>query len=71
MEAARRAKKPALAAFEKIAQVVGIGITQFNDGYALKVNLASPPADGTVLPKAIDGVPVQIEVVGKIRKQRL
>jgi hypothetical protein len=52
-----------------LADVVGVGITRHGDGYAVKVNLRHPPAAGVDLPKDIDGVPVQVEVVGSITKR--
>jgi len=67
LEKARAAKGHALAIFERVAPVVGVGITQTNDGYALKINLRSRPAN-VAFPDTVDGVPIHIEVVGEIRK---
>ena len=64
---ARAAKGAALRHFQKFAEVVGVGITRLNDGYAVKVNLAGPVAPGVELPAAIEGVPVRVEVVGVIK----
>ena len=65
---ARAAKPRVLAVFERLAPVVGIGITRVDGGYGVKVNLeVEPPATATV-PKVVDGVPVRVEVVGTIRK---
>jgi hypothetical protein len=67
LDEARKAKSRALAIFAPLASVVGVGITRIGDGYGLKVNLeAKPPAD-TPLPDDVDGVPVQVEVVGRPR----
>jgi hypothetical protein len=69
LEEARAAKKAALGVFERLTKVSGIGITRSGPGYGLKINVQNPlPATATV-PKAIDGVPVRIEVVGPIRKR--
>ena len=68
LEEARAAKDKAKQLF---ARNVGVGITKINDGYAVKVNLQEPLVDKENVPTAIDGVPVQFEVVGEIRKQRL
>jgi hypothetical protein len=68
LEEARAAKPKALAAIGRFASVVGVGITWNDDGYALKVNLAKPPPPNAHLPEAIDGVPIEVEVVGTIRK---
>jgi hypothetical protein len=69
LDQARSAKQQALSAFSQLADVVGVGITRHGDGYAVKVNLRHPPATGVDLPKDIDGVPVQVEVVGSITKR--
>jgi hypothetical protein len=66
IEQARAAKARALALFERLAPVVGVGITRIGDGYGLKVNLRELPP-GAALPDAVEGVPVKVEVVGPIR----
>lgn len=67
LEQARAAKARVLAVFERLAPVVGVGVTRLNGGYAVKVNLRAAPPEGTVLPASVDGVPVRVEVVGTIR----
>lgn len=62
------AKPRALDEFRRMASVVGVGITRIGDGYGVKVNLETSPAADVDLPDKIDGVPVRVEVVGKIRK---
>jgi hypothetical protein len=70
LDEARAAKARALDKFRKAkASVVGVGITRIDGGYGVKVNLDVPPAPDTELPDVIDGVPVRVEVVGKIRKR--
>jgi hypothetical protein len=71
LDEARAAKAKALDEFRRKAKasVVGVGITRIDGGYGVKVNLDAPPAPDTELPDAIDGVPVRVEVVGKIRKR--
>jgi hypothetical protein len=65
-----RAVKPrALAVFERLARVAGVGIARIGDGYGLKVNLRELPPSNTHLPTEVDGVPVKLEVVGQPRKQ--
>jgi hypothetical protein len=66
---ARAAKAAALRQFEDLGTVVGVGVTRIDGEYAVKVNLSEPPAEGVELPGEIDGVPVQVEVVGTIRKR--
>ena len=58
LEQARKAKPRALAVFEPLAPVVGVGITRIGDGYGLKVNLETQPPSDTPLPDDVDGVPV-------------
>jgi hypothetical protein len=67
LEEARKAKPRALAVFQPLTTVVGLGITRIGDGYGLKVNVAEEPPAGTTLPDAVDGVPVRVEVVGQPR----
>lgn len=69
LERARAAKARALELFSKFGEVVGVGLTRIGDGYGIKVNLSSPAAREDSLPKEVDGVPVQVEVVGTIRKR--
>ncbi len=68
LDAARDAKGPALEVFGRLADVAGIGITRFDDGFGLKVNLTQEPEPGVELPQEVNGVPVRIEVVGRLRK---
>ncbi len=67
LEEVRAVKSHALAVFERLASVVGIGITRIGAGYGLKVNLRETPADAAALPAEVGGVPVQLEVVGQPR----
>jgi hypothetical protein len=69
LDEARAAKACAYEVFRRKAAVVGVGITHIDGGYGLKVNLESSPSPGANLPETIEGVPVRIEVVGKIRKR--
>ena len=68
LDEARAVKASAAAAFGRLAEVAGVGNTRVGDGYGVKVNLSRPP-DTPGLPTEIDGVPIQVEIVGPIRKQ--
>jgi hypothetical protein len=68
LEQARAAKKSAKALLAALPGVVGVGITQIGEDYALKVNLGAPLPKGVSAPERIGGVPVSVEVVGKITK---
>ncbi len=69
LQEARAAKRKAFEVCNALARVVGVGIAPLEDGYALKVNLEEPLPVGVSLPGSIDGVPLRVEVVGKIIKQ--
>ena len=68
LDQARQAKPRAIEVFGGLAEVAGVGITRIGTGYGLKVNLARAPADELALPAKVDGVPVRVEVVGRIAK---
>jgi hypothetical protein len=69
LDEARAAKGLAAEAFGRLAEVAGVGITRIGRGYGLKVNLSEAPSSRAALPSEIAGIPVRVEVVGKIRKQ--
>ena len=69
LEQARAAKQRAWDIFAPLAEVVGVGLTRIDDGYAVKVNLRQAPPAGSVLPEHVDDVPVRVEVVGAVRKR--
>jgi hypothetical protein len=69
LDQARAAKAHVLEVFGRTAHVVGVGITKIGDGYGVKVNLESLPANDQPLPQVIDGVPVRIDVVGEVKKR--
>ncbi len=66
---ARRAKGIAKTVFSHFGEVVGVGLAPTNDGYAVKVNFGSPPSHPEDMPDTIEGVPVLVEIVGRIFKQ--
>ncbi len=70
LQSARAAKQRAVELLRPlIGADIAIGITRLDDeGFGLKVNLDDEPAAGIDLPDNVDGVPVQFEVVGRIRK---
>ena len=69
LEAARAVKEKAVKVVGRSARVCGVGITRQGGVYAVKVNVEEEPAERETLPEEIDGVPIFIKVVGKIRKQ--
>jgi len=71
LERARAAKARVIKLLSKSrsATVSGVGITEVDGDYAVKVNLAEPPGRGFTLPDTIDGVRIVIEVVGTIAKR--
>jgi hypothetical protein len=72
LEQARNAKQKVLQIVEENPllrdSLAGVGITFANVGYGVKVNLSKPLADESLLPESIDGVPLQVEIAGKIEK---
>lgn len=66
---ARAAKSVAKAELARFPGVVGIGLTKVGDDYALKVNLREALPGELRVPRSIAGVPVKVEVVGRIRKR--
>ncbi|MBM4049171.1 MAG: hypothetical protein FJ279_29070 [Planctomycetes bacterium] len=71
LDEARAAKPRALEVFARLAPLAGVGITRMGEGYGLKVNLAEPPGQNVRLPAEVDGVPVRVEVVGRVTKRVL
>ena len=69
LEQARAAKKSAAALLADLPGVVGLGITKIGEDYALKLNLGAPLPSGISVPERIGGVPVRVEVVGRITKR--
>lgn len=67
LEQVRAAKRRAREIFSRLAHVTGVGVTREEGQYRLKINLRSAPADGTVLPEEVDGIPVRVEITGPIR----
>jgi hypothetical protein len=67
LEEAREAKRKAADLFRDLPELAGLGITKVGKRFAVKLNLRAPLADGIELPEEIDGVPIQIEIVGKIK----
>ncbi|HEX8151641.1 MAG TPA: hypothetical protein VF698_00885, partial [Thermoanaerobaculia bacterium] len=62
---ARAAKHKAAELLRDLPQLAGLGITKVGKRYAVKLNLT---AEAEIeLPDEIDGVPLKVEVVGKIR----
>jgi hypothetical protein len=69
LEQAPAAKAAAHERFSRLASVVGVGITRIAGGYGIQVNVRAEPPAGVAFPERVGGVPVQIEVVGAIRKR--
>ena len=69
LDQARAAKVHVLQILRDAPGLAGVGITRIGRGYGVKVNLSSMPRGDLGLPAEVDGVPVRLEVVGRIRKQ--
>lgn len=70
LDQARAVKRIAGDLFARISDVAGVGITREGNDYAVKVNLREHPGSEVVLPKEINGVSIQVEIVGRIKKVR-
>jgi hypothetical protein len=66
IDRARAAKDAARDAFSEIGEIVGVGITRVDGDYAVKINLRDEPKAGTELPTHVQGVPIRVEVTGRI-----
>jgi hypothetical protein len=64
-EAARAAKATLRECLRGESEVVGLGLTRRDGGYAVKVNLRSGPC--AAVPAEVAGVPVVVEIVGLAR----
>jgi hypothetical protein len=69
LDAARAAKTKAKQVLSQYGQVNGVGITERDGQYAVKVNLEKATVTGEDWPESIDGVPLVVQLIGKIRKQ--
>jgi hypothetical protein len=70
LDEARAAKDKCAQVFGDLVGDVAVGITRLDhDSYGLKVNLTTAPAAHVKFPNQVQGVPVQVEVVGRIRKR--
>ena len=71
LKSARAAKRHAGQVFASlVGEEVAVGITSLSgDLFGLKINLTTEPSQDVELPPEIEGVAVQIEVVGEIRKR--
>jgi hypothetical protein len=67
LERARKAKDATERLCRELPCVNGIGITRVDGRYAVKVSLSEPAE--TELPESVGGVPLVVEVAGRIRKQ--
>lgn len=67
LERARAAKDKLAALIADRPSVNGVGIAPLEDGFCIKINLAEPSDEE--FPQEFEGVPVRIEVVGKITKR--
>lgn len=65
----RAAKPRALAAFARFGEVSGVGITEVDGEYALKINFSSLTTPPEAVPGKWEGVPVLIEWTGRITKR--
>ncbi len=66
IERARAAKAQLLGQLADLRQVNGVGLVRLGQGYAVKINLSEPLEDEKAMPLEVDGVPVVVDLVGRI-----
>ena len=66
IERARVVKAHVLERFEKVPQVGGVGLIRVGEGYGVKINLSEPLESGQVIPTEFEGVPILIDVIGRV-----
>lgn len=70
LDQARLAKPKALEIVRSHPELhealTGIGISFAESGYGLKINFSTRVPWEAVLPASIDGVPLQVEIVGRV-----
>jgi len=66
IEQARAAKTHVLAQLRHLRQLNGVGLARMDQGYVVKVNLSEPLENQELIPQEVDGVPVVVDVVGRI-----
>ena len=70
LDQARAAKKQTQAQLEAQGRSAAVGITRVDGEYAVKVNFPTSHEAAAAMPREVDGVTVQVEVVGAVRKRR-
>ncbi len=65
LDQARTVKNTVIARVGAHPAVNGVGLARANDGWAVKVNLCRP-APELELPSSIEGVPIWVDIVGRI-----
>ena len=68
LDEARAARDKIATRFVDHPLLNGIGIARVPGGFGVKLNFARRPA-GISLPAAVDGVPLEVDVIGEIKKQ--
>jgi hypothetical protein len=66
IERARAAKTQILAELANLPQINGVGLLRTDQGYAVKVNLSGPLENEETIPHEVDGVPIVVDIVGRI-----
>ena len=64
LETAKAAKEKFMEQFEDLKELSGVGIANLDGGYGVAVRLSAEAS--RPIPAEIDGVPIDVRVIGKI-----
>ncbi len=70
LPAARHAKEALLASLGDHPLVTGCGVARTSRGYAVTISLVAA-WEGEALPTQVEGVPLQVRVIGPVHRQGL
>jgi hypothetical protein len=66
IDRARAAKAHLLEKIVSLPQLGGIGLVRVGQGFGVKVNLSEPLESDKIIPQEFEGVPVLIDIVGRV-----
>lgn len=67
IEQARKAKQRVKFLIENLPELATVGIAHNDSGYSVKVYLSQPVPENYNIPSTVEGITVEIEIVGTSR----